>query len=216
MSGVSLELDQRVHADNLDRVLEHHSPDVIVVATGACPARDGRSALTTEPIPGWHQDNVLTYRDILNGGGTYGKRVIILDEQGDRTTPGLAELLAANGHEVEIVTRWPNASSYWLSYFNEIDFTYARLDELGVTVTANAWIDSISGPTVTCRNVYSGRRWLREADTVVLVTMKYSQTDVHAHLRERGHTPLHLIGDAVAPRWVAEATREGVRVGYAL
>ena len=216
-SGVSLQLEQQLSADNLETALEQQSPDAIVVATGARPARDGRSGLTTEPIPGWEQDNVLTYRDILAGGaGTCGETVVILDEQGDRTTPGLAELLAAEGLKVEIITRWPNASNHWLSYFNEIDFTYASLDELGVKITPNTWIDSISGTTFNCRNVYSGRQWCQEADTVVLVTMKYSTNDLHQLLASRGFTDLHLIGDAVAPRWISEATREGVRVAYAL
>jgi hypothetical protein len=214
-SGVSVQLEQPVSADDLGALLEQQSPDAIVVATGARPAPDGRSGLTTEPIPGWEHDNVLTYQDILDRGAG-GKNVLILDEQGDRTTPGLAELLASKGHTVEIITRWPNASPHWLAYFNEIDFTYARLDELGVKVTPNAWIDSISGTTVTCRNVYSGRQWRQEADSVVLVTMKYSINDLHQQLVARGFADLHLIGDAVAPRWISEATREGVRVAYAL
>ncbi len=214
-AGVEVRLDSPVTEMNLERVLDAESAEAIVVATGARPARDGRSALTTEPIPGWDQDHVVTYEEILRGDEV-GDRVIILDEQGDRTTPGLAEMLAVQGKQVEVVTRWPNLSTQWLSFFNEIDSTYANLDELGVKVIPNAWVRGISGTEISCFNVYSRREWEQEADTVVLVTMKYSETAVYRLLAANGFADLHQIGDAVAPRWVSEATREGVRVAYAL
>ena len=215
-AGISVRLGQLLTAENLQGLLEAESPDAIVVATGAEPARDGRSALTTEPIPGWGQDNVLTYEEILEGRRDLGENVLIVDEQSDRTSPGLAELLASEGKHVEIVTRWPGVSTQWLSFFNEIDFVYAKLDELGVRITPNTWVDSIVGTSVTCFNVYSRREWQQEADSVVLVTMKYSQNALYKVLAARGFGDLHQIGDAVAPRWISEATREGLRVGYML
>jgi hypothetical protein len=46
--------------------------------------------------------------------------------------------------------------------------------------------------------------------------MKYSTNAIYKLLAASGFAELHQIGDAVAPRWVSEATREGVRVAYAL
>jgi hypothetical protein len=215
-AGVSVRLGHPVTPENLDSILGEEAPDAIVVATGARPARDGRSALTTEPIPGWEQDNVMTYQDVLGTSRSIGERVLIVDEQGDRISPGLAEMLATQGKQVEIVTRWPNVSTQWLSFFNEIDFAYAKLDELGVTITPNTWIQRISGRTVSCFNVFSRRTWEQEFDSVVLVTMKYSTNDMYKLLASNGFSDLHQIGDAVAPRWVSEATREGLRLAYAL
>ena len=33
---------------------------------------------------------MLTYEDVIGGDGEIGERVLILDEQGDRVSPGLA------------------------------------------------------------------------------------------------------------------------------
>jgi 2,4-dienoyl-CoA reductase-like NADH-dependent reductase (Old Yellow Enzyme family) len=212
---VTVRLGQAVREDNLEDVIDAESPDAIVIATGAKPVRDGRSALTTQPIPGWRQENVLTYEDVL-AGADLGDTVLVVDEQGERTSPGLAELLAETGKQVEIITRWPNASTQWLSFFNEIDFTYANFDKLGITVTPNTWVKNIHETTVTCFNVYTGREWVKTADSIVLVTSKYSCNELHALLASRGFGDLHEIGDAVAPRWISDATREGVRVAYSL
>jgi 2,4-dienoyl-CoA reductase-like NADH-dependent reductase (Old Yellow Enzyme family)/thioredoxin reductase len=215
-AGVAVRLAHAVTSENVHSVLDAETPEAIVIASGARPARDGRSALTTEPIPGWEQDNVMTYEEVLDGGQSIGQRVLIIDEQGDRVSPGLAEMLGAQGKDVEIVTRWPNISTQWLSVFVEMESTYARLDNLNVKVTPNAWVQSIRGTTVVCYNVYSRREWEMETDNVVLVTMKYSTNAIYKLLAASGFAELHQIGDAVAPRWVSEATREGVRVAYAL
>ena len=114
------------------------------------------------------------------------------------------------------MTRWPNVSAQWLGYFNETGWVYARLDQLGVTVTPNSWISVISGVELRCFNVFSRREWRQEADTVVLVTSKYSNNELYGVLKASGHPDLHRIGDAVAPRWIDDATREGVRLAYSL
>ena len=51
-AGVSVRLGHTVTGENLHGALDAEAPEVIVVATGARPARDGQLALTTEPIPG--------------------------------------------------------------------------------------------------------------------------------------------------------------------
>lgn len=215
-ANVSIKIGHKVTEETFRDILDAEKPDEIVVATGARPAADGRSGLTTEPIPGWDAPHVLTYDDVLDGSTVIGERVLVLDEHGDRIAPGLAELLAQQGKQVELATRWPQFSENHLGLTNEITWVYANLDTLGVRMTPNSWIKEISGKAVTLYNIYSAREWREEYDNVVLVTMKYSNDSLYKTLKAAGVPNVRRIGDAVAPRSVSEATREGVHVAYAL
>jgi 2,4-dienoyl-CoA reductase-like NADH-dependent reductase (Old Yellow Enzyme family) len=215
-NGVTVKLGQEVTPETLTSVLAAEQPDEIVVATGARPAADGRSGLTTEPIAGWDQPHVLTYDDILAERTAIGPRVLIVDEQADRIAPGLAEMLAQDGKDVSMITRWAQFSERTLGFTNEISWVYANLDSLSVKLTPNSWVKQIAGSVVTLYNVYSEREWVEEYDNVVLVTMKYSNDTLYRVLKSDGRSTVRRIGDAVAPRWVSDAIREGVRVAYTL
>jgi len=215
-AGVAVKLGHELTAESAGAVIEAEKPDEIVIATGARPAADGRSGLTTEPIPGWDQPYVLTYDSVLGDGASVGDSVLILEEHGDRIATGLAELLARDGKQVEIMTRWPAASSQNLGLWNELSWVYASLDELSVKMTPNSWLREIGPSSVTCYNIYSEREWEAQYDSVILVTMKYSNDALYKALTEQGVTHVQRIGDAVAPRWASEATREGIHVAYAL
>lgn len=105
-----IRLGAEITAGNIDDILAAEAPDEIIIATGARAAADGRSSITTEPIPGHDLPHVLTYEDLLKSepAGGIGNRVLIVDELADRTAPGLAQMLADAGHNVEIITRWPS------------------------------------------------------------------------------------------------------------
>jgi 2,4-dienoyl-CoA reductase-like NADH-dependent reductase (Old Yellow Enzyme family) len=215
-SGVTINLNQRVDSSNIQSVIDSESPDVVVIATGARPAQDGFSGMLAAPIPGWQQENVLTYDDVLNGTSAIGQRVLILDEQGERTVPGLAELLASQGKEVHCLTHWAALSDKFLGLANELPWVHGALDELGVKVTPSSSIKGVTGTEVTCFNLMSGREWKEEADTVVLVTMKYPNDELYKQLDETEGVVVHRIGDAVTPRWVTDAVREGTRLAHQL
>jgi len=208
--GVQIRLGSELTPQNADEILRREKPDVTVVATGARAARDGRSGLTTEPIPGWERENVLSYEQILDGNGaSIGKRVMIVDELGDRIAPGLAEMLATQKKEVQIVTRWPALSHMWSFYWGEMPFIYAKMDELNVQISASSWVKQINASDVTCFNIFTGREWTANPDNVILVTMKYSNMEPYKLLKEKGIGHLYLIGDAKAPRQIGEAVRDG-------
>lgn len=86
---------------------------------------------------------------------------------------------------------------------------YARMDELGVKITPMTWVKEINHSSATCFNIFSGREWTAPADTVILVTMKYSNVEPYEMLKAKGVKPLYLIGDAKAPRQIGEAVRDG-------
>ena len=136
--------------------------------------------------------------------------MVILDELGDRISPGLAEMLASDGREVEVITRWPALSHMWSFFWVEMPLLYGKLDELGVKVVPSSWIKEIAGTKLSCFNVYSGREWEERADSVILVTMKYSNMEPYKLLKAKGVKGLHLIGDAKSPRQIGDAMRDGL------
>ena len=208
-AGAQIKLGVELNADNADAILKAEKPDVTVVASGARGAADGRSSVTTEPIAGHDRRNVHCYEDFLNGNSCdVGKRVMIVDELGDRIAPGLAELLGNSGKDVLVITRWPNLSHMWSSYWVETPFIHGRMDELGVRITPFSWVKEINGSEVLCYNVFSGREWIESVDDVVLVTMKYSNMEPYKLLKQKGVKPLYLIGDAKAPRQIGDALRD--------
>jgi 2,4-dienoyl-CoA reductase-like NADH-dependent reductase (Old Yellow Enzyme family) len=217
-ASVDIRLGSEITDSNIDDILSATQADEIVIATGARAAVDGRSSVTTEPIPGHDRPHVLTYEDLLQGAvpETIGTHVVIVDELADRVAPGIAQMLAENEHEVEIVTRWPSVGHELLMKWGEIAHVYENLDSLNVKMTPNAWISAIGEGSATVFNIYSGRDWEIAADTVILVTMKYSNTDVLQLVKQRASVPVHTIGDALAPRQVADAVREATRLAHAL
>jgi hypothetical protein len=217
--AVEVRLESAIDIDNVDAILGAAAADAIVVANGARAAADGRSAITTEPIPGHDRPHVMTYEALLQGGelpDAVGRRVVIIDELADRIAPGIAELVGGSKRQVEIVTRWPAVGQDFLARTLEMPFVYEKMDALGVKKTADTWIGAIGETSVTAFNIYSGRTWEIEADTVILVTMKYSNTDTAQLIEARASVPVHTIGDAVAPRHVADAVREATRLAYSI
>ncbi|MCC7121303.1 MAG: FAD-dependent oxidoreductase [Gammaproteobacteria bacterium] len=217
--GVDVKLGAEIRADNLAAVLAGAEFDEVVVASGARAAADGRSSVTIQPLPGHEQAHVLTYEDFLCGGGVpaaVGKRVVIVDELADRIAPGLAEMLVAAKREVEIITRWPSVGHEQLFKWLEMPFVVENLDNLGVRCTPNTWLKTIGQGTATAFNIYSGREWEVEADTVVLVTMKYSNNEILQSLKAGSKVPVHSLGDAIAPRQVADAVADATRLAHSL
>jgi len=213
--GVKINLGVELTAKNIDEVLAKENPDVAVIATGARPARDGTAGASRAPIPGWERENVYTYEDVILGTAKLGEKVLILDDFSDRVAPGIAELVAEKGAQVEIITSRSCITDPNLAVWSDMPFMLSKLDELGVKITPYTWIKQISGKEVTCFYVFSGREYELKADNIIMVTTKYSNTELHDLLKERG-VECHLIGDAKAPRWIWNATHDGYKLGREL
>jgi 2,4-dienoyl-CoA reductase-like NADH-dependent reductase (Old Yellow Enzyme family)/thioredoxin reductase len=209
--GVKINLGVELTDKNINEVLTKESPDVVVMATGARPARDGTGAVTCNPIPGWDRENVYTYEDVLLGKTRLGEKVLIVDDFNDRVSPGIAELLAEQSKKVEIMTFRNSLSGANLVMWLEEPFVMAKLDELGVKITPYSWVKEITEKGVVCFNAFSGREFAVEADNIILVTAKYSNTELYDLFKQRG-IECHLIGDARAPRWIWNATHDGYKL----
>ena len=84
-----------------------YGAEIVVVATGAHWATDGLNGSTHEPIPG--ADASLGPRpdaraDHARGQAPAGRRVVVYDGDGYFMALGIAELLAREGYDVELVT----------------------------------------------------------------------------------------------------------------
>lgn len=210
--NVPIHLGRDITQENIHSLIDQEKPDLVALATGSRPARDGRGGLTGVPIPGWEQAHVCTYEDILLNTGSPGQNVLIVDELADRVSPGIAELLAEAGKTVTVVTRWASFSPN-LHWWLDEPFTMGKLDSLGIQIHPNTWVKEISPTGATCFNIFSFREFDIPADTIVLTTMKYSQTDLYALLEKEG-IECHLIGDAKAPRWIWNATHDGFKLAW--
>jgi dimethylamine/trimethylamine dehydrogenase len=219
-----------------DAALEYGA-EKIVIATGSSWNTDGTNCLTHEPIPGADagKPEQLTPEQVLLGQKPIGKRVVVLNADTYFMAPSLAEKLAAAGHEVTLVTgvHLANYMHFTLEYPNMM----RRLHELHVKEVHNAFASRIEknrieiydifgdgskrtyrGPGVSPRNANTSARWV-EFDSLVLVTGRHSHDELYKQLKARsgeweknGVKDVYLIGDAEAPRLIADATFTGQRL----
>jgi pyruvate/2-oxoglutarate dehydrogenase complex dihydrolipoamide dehydrogenase (E3) component len=197
--GVELVLGNRVTADEL----AEFGADVVVVATGGVPlVPDGIDRTTVVPA-----------LDVLQGAPTADRVVVLGGFDKHLGPPTIAELLADQGKEVELVSE-------------QFDFAQAvedgtryvlrsRLAAKGVRVSLLHRVDRIdaAGPVVVDLLARSER--VVEGASVVLCAGLVPDDSLARELA--GRVPeVRVVGDALAPRRIMHATLEGARTGVAL
>lgn len=214
-----------------------YGADKVVIATGASWNTDGTNCLSHDPIPGADasQPDQMTPDQVFEGKKKIGKRVVILNADTYFMAPSLAEKLASAGHEVTIVSgvHLANYMHFTLEYPNmmrrlhelhveEIGDHFCSKIEKGRLEVYNIWGDgskrSYRGPGVAPRDANKTHRWI-EFDTLILVTGRHSENQLFNDLKARegewaanGIKDVYLIGDAEAPRLIADATFTGHRL----
>jgi len=214
-----------------------YGAEKIVIATGSSWNADGTNCLTHDPIPGADasQPDQLTPEQVLEGKKSIGKRVVLLNADTYFMGPSLAEKLALAGHEVTIVTgvHLANYMHFTLEYPNMM----RRLHELHIEVMDHAFCSKIDKGRLEVYDIYGdgskrsykgvghlprepnkSQRWV-EFDSLVLVTGRHSNSALYGELKQRqgeweknGVKSVYLIGDAEAPRLIADATFTGHRL----
>ena len=219
-----------------DDVLQYGA-DKVIIATGSSWNTDGTNCLTHEPIPGADASlpDQLTPEQVMDGKKKIGKRVVILNADTYFMAPSLAEKLATDGHEVTIVSgvHLANYMHFTLEYPNmmrrlhelhveELGDHFCSRIEPGRLEIYNIWGDgsrrTYRGPGVSPRDANTTHRWL-EFDSLILVTGRHSECTLWNELKARESEwaendikGIYLIGDAEAPRLIADATFTGHRV----
>jgi dimethylamine/trimethylamine dehydrogenase len=214
-----------------------YGAEKIVIATGSSWNTDGTNCLSHDPIPGADASKAdqLTPEQVLGGKKSIGKRVVILNADTYYMAPSLAEKLAVAGHEVTIVTgvHLANYMHFTLEYPNMM----RRMHELHIKEIHDAFSSRIEKGRLEVYDIfgdgskrtYRGRgqspreanksqRWV-DFDSLVLVTGRHSNNSLYTELKARhgewqknGVKDVYLIGNAEAPRLMADATFSGHRL----
>ncbi len=222
LPGVEVITGRRLRAaDVLD-----YGAELVVIATGSSWRGDGVQPGHAEPMPGADASlpHVLTPEQVCAGKRPPGRRVVVYDADGYYVGPGVAELLAADGHEVSVVTTFPILSPVSDETL-EGDMLRAHLHRAGVRVTHATTITEIApgsgggGPWSAAGHDRHGDPWSAGCEGVVLVTQQASNDALYlelagdpAALAAAGIGALYRIGDAVAPRMLSEAVFDGHRL----
>jgi 2,4-dienoyl-CoA reductase (NADPH2) len=209
--GVAVALG--VDAD-VDAVLAS-TPDVAIVATGSRYAPDGASGLSPWGIPGSDRANVLTPEQVIGKQLDLTGTVVVLDEEGWHAGAGAAEIAARAGAEVELVTRHPMAVPR-LTTTLQAGYVIKRLREAGVRISTSTLLAEIGDGWATLRDAVTGEeRRVADVSHVVLATARMAVDELSPALEGRvGH--VYVVGDALAPRSLREATYEGHRFARAI
>ena len=215
LPGVEVITGRRLTAAD---VLEYGA-ETVVIATGSVWRGDGAQPGYPGPMPGADPGfpHVLTPEQACAGQRPPGRQVVVYDTDGYYVAPGVAELLAADGYGVTVVTTFDVLSPV-SDQTLEGDMLRAHLHRAGVSVCHATTITAVGAGSVTGQGRH-GQPWSVGCDGIVLVTQQASQDTLYrelasdqAALTAAGISALYRIGDAVAPRMISEAIFDGHRL----
>jgi dimethylamine/trimethylamine dehydrogenase len=212
LPNVELILGRRLTAaDVLD-----YGAELVVVATGSQWCDDGTQPHQLGPLAG--AESALTPERIMAGERPPEGRVVVYDTDGYFVAPGMAELLAGEGHEVHLVTHLDKVSPVSDDTL-EGEMLRQHLHDLGIAFHTNVALHRIEQDQVVGRTSW-GAAWSLGTQGTVLVTQQRSEDSLYRDLvadpdavAEAGISGVHVIGDAVAPRMPSEAVFDGHRLG---
>jgi dimethylamine/trimethylamine dehydrogenase len=201
--------------------VREYGAEIVIVATGAHWATDGLSAATHTAIAGADAalDHVLTPEQVMaDGKRPPGGRVVVYDGEGFFMAAGIAELLAGEGHRVELMTCLDQIAPI-CDQTLEGPMLRRRLHDAGVTMRRGVTLSAIEPGLAIGRDEFDDPVELT-ADGIVLVTQRCSDDALYralhadpAALAAEGIEALYRIGDCVAPRLIADAIFDGHRLG---
>ena len=191
-----------------DRVLAG-KPDVVIVATGSILRPEAR---LPGPVPALDVDELLEHGLAVLPDPTSGA-ALILDDDGHQLAPTASEMLVAAGFEVEIATTHPAVGDRIDA--TQLPFVLQRLARDGVRLTPNVTGVASSGPAVTLRHLYSEADEQRERIAVVVIAgRRIALCALPDQLAAAAPgLPVIVVGDALSPRTLLDATIEGARAG---
>ncbi|RZT88623.1 mycofactocin system FadH/OYE family oxidoreductase 2 [Pseudonocardia sediminis] len=197
-SGVDVRTRVEADAD----LLRGLGADAIVLATGSAPVP-----------PPWAVPGVVPVHDVLSGAAEVSGRVLVVDETGFHQATSVAELLAARGALVEIVTP-AMVVGQDLGVTLDREGFRRRAHAAGIDTTTDRVVTAVDGRPgalrVTLLHHPTGRTEFRQVDGVVTALSTAPRDDLWTTL---GAAPdVVRIGDCLAPRRIDAAVREGERV----
>ena len=188
----------------------------IMLATGATWRRDGIGRTLRTPIPGCDLRNVFNADDLMSWESRMGKlevgNWVIYDDDHYYMGGVLAELLAAQGCQVSLITPAPLVS-YWSQFTLEQERIQHELTKLGVKLYTRTVLSEIENDCVQLTDIISGNPTELAREGVVLVSDRVSNDSMYYELKpdleESRIKTLRVIGDAEAPNIIAQAVFSG-------
>jgi NADPH-dependent 2,4-dienoyl-CoA reductase/sulfur reductase-like enzyme len=201
-----LNVDLHLNEEVDESTIQAAGPDAVVVATGSTP-------LALEGVPGIDTANVTEVRAVLDETAEVGERVVMLADENHQESLATAEFLLDRGHDVTLVTRRHIAGEE--IEHNTIVMLMQRVVEKGLEQIPLHWVRSLDGQRATLYSLLTDEEQEVEADTFVLALGGEADNALYERLKDRV-SEVHLVGDAMAPRRLLYATRDGNRAGKAL
>ena len=201
--GVQVRLGVRVEPALVDEL----DPDEVVVATGSLPSSDPIATDGSVPVltSAWAMAAAL---DELPEG-----RVVIVDAVGHFPALAPAERLVAAGRTVTVLTAGMTPAAN-LDQSTQLS-TLRRLGAKGVDLVCSTRALEVVGGALRTVGVFSGVEQRVPVDAVVAAVANRVDDALAAALRDGGR-PVHLIGDALAPRTMLHGIREGRLLGRSI
>ncbi|MCW4459859.1 FAD-dependent oxidoreductase [Microbacterium sp. MPKO10] len=170
--------------------------DSVIVSTGSYPppADDGR-------IDAWKA---------INDPDALEPHVVIVDDDGGWAAPSLALTLAQKGRTVDIVTTMDSAFPA-ITVYSRLSL-YPSLEKAGVALHV---LSNVSDDNSAIDKTLGTRIALPANTSVVSVRPQVAADGLARELETLSFSrPVHVVGDAYAPRSAMEATFEGRGAGY--
>ncbi|MFC1822981.1 FAD/NAD(P)-binding oxidoreductase, partial [Thermodesulfobacteriota bacterium] len=176
-------------------------PDAVIIATGSEPL--------WPDIPGIDPETVVTARDALMGA-TVGQKIVVIG--GGLVGCETADHLAQQGKELTIIEMLRFVGQDVAPAARH--FLLKRLDENGVKAVTSATVTAVTNGDVLV-NTKDGEQKLGPFDTIILAAGAKPVNDLKSELN--GMVPsIHVIGDAVSPGKILEATTQGAAIARGL
>ncbi|MBR2832653.1 MAG: FAD-dependent oxidoreductase [Oscillospiraceae bacterium] len=190
---IDLRLNTEVTAENL----RGFGAEELIIATGSLPA--------CPPIPGI--ENAVQSLEVYRGNVVPGKRVIMVGGGLIGSEQGLH--LARTGHDVTVVEMLPRVANEAYGMYREA--LMRELEKEHVALYENTRCLEIGAGFVRVL-LPDGMEKTLEGDTV-LYALGMKSVPVQALLDAAGDIPATVIGDAIRPSKVDQATRTGYLAG---
>jgi 2,4-dienoyl-CoA reductase-like NADH-dependent reductase (Old Yellow Enzyme family)/thioredoxin reductase len=179
-------------------------PDAVIVATGAVPV--------APEVPGDDSVAVSSSAGAPLVGALSGEHVVVMDEDGYYWALAVMETVALQGKTVTLVTRFFEVLRE-LPAVSRITALRA-LGQRGVRFRPHAYVDRVEQGAVVLRDYYSGsEERIADACAVIWVGPQTVNAALPEALRSAGVQDVEVIGDAFAPRRLANAISDGHLAG---
>lgn len=186
-------------------------PDCVIVATGARPRRPAMAGGSALPANG--AVPILDAVDVIAGTQVPGNRILVVDNEGYMHAAGAAELLAAAGKTVRVISpSWSIGEDLDIGLRADI---HARLLDRSVVLTPQHRLRGIESTGAMIENVFSRQQERVGADAVVVATGQVANDGLLSVAR-RLVAETHAIGDCVAPRRLHDALLDATLVARRL